>query len=84
MYTKETHGATMEPFSGNQALQLLWILEKENHLYNLELTEAEVKHLRLCLLEDWGNLTTPYRKELVTRDKLEFLSRVSNGLPIFK
>ena len=73
----------MEPFSGNQALQLLWILEKENQEYNLELTKEEVSHLRLCLLEDWANLTTPYKKQLVSRDKLETLSRMSNGLPIF-
>lgn len=73
----------MEPFSSNQALQILWILEKENDKYKLELTKVEISHLKFCLLEDWNNLTTPYKKQLVTKDKLELLSRMSNNLPIF-
>lgn len=70
-------------FSSNQALQLLWILEKENTKYNLELTKEEVSHIRFCLLEDWNNLTTPYKKHLITTDKLGILALLSNNLPIF-
>lgn len=70
-------------FSANQALQLLWILEKEDGKYSLELTKEEISHIRFCLLEDWNNLTTPYRKSLVTTDKLGILALLSNNLPIF-
>lgn len=73
----------MEPFSANQALQLLWILEKENSKYELELTKEEQQHLRMCLIEDWSNLTTPYKKQLVTQDKLDTISLMSRGEPIF-
>lgn len=73
----------MEPFSANQALQLLWIHFKEESKYNLGLTKAEVKHLQLCLIDQWDELTTHYRKQLVTKDKLELLSKMSNGEPMF-
>lgn len=71
-----------DPLSSNQALQLLWILEKEPQ-YDLGITKEELSYVRLCLLEDWNNLTTPYRQHLVTQDKLEILSKLSNHLPIF-
>jgi hypothetical protein len=76
----------MKPFdilSSNQSLQLLWILEKENDKYELELTKEEISHIRFCLLEDWKNLTTPYKKHLITTDKLGILALLSNNLPIF-
>ena len=72
---------TYDPLSSNQALQILWLLEKQPEV--LELTKDEVSYTRLCLLEDWVNLTSPYKKTLVTQDKLEILSRLSNNLPIF-
>lgn len=75
---------TYDPLSSNQALQLLWILEKENHVHKLEFTKDELSHIRFCLLEEWASLTSPYKKQLVTIDKLETLSRMSNGLSIFK
>lgn len=71
-------------FSANQSLQLLWILERENSKYKLELTKEEISHIRFCLLEDWSNLSTPYKKHLVTQDKLDILSLLSNNLPIFR
>lgn len=71
-------------FSANQALQLLWILDKEKDKYKLELTKEEISHIRFCLLEDWSNLSTPYKNYLVTKDKLEVLSLLSNNLPIFR
>jgi hypothetical protein len=74
----------MEPFSSNHALQLLWIHYKEEAKYQLKLTKEEVKHLQLCLIDDWDELTTHYKKQLVTLDKLELLSLMSNGQPIFK
>jgi hypothetical protein len=73
---------TYDPLSGNQALQLLWILEKEPE-YNLELTKDELSYVRLCLMEGWNDLTSPYRKLLISSDKLEILSKLSNHLPIF-
>lgn len=74
----------MEPFTSNQALQLLWILEKEQDEYQLELSLKEIKHLQLCVIDDWNNLTTHYKKQLKTQDKLENISRMSNNSPIFK
>lgn len=77
----------MEPldtFSANQALQLLWILEKENSKYELEFTKAEVKHLQLCLISQWDELTSHYKKHLISRDLLYIISVMSNNLPIFK
>ncbi len=71
-----------DPLSGNQALQLLWILEKEPE-HKLELTKDELSYVRLCLMEGWNDLTSPYRKLLKTNDKLEILSKLSNNLPIF-
>ena len=71
-------------FSANQSLQLLWILHKENDKYNLELTKEEISHIKFCLLEDWNNLTTPYKNNLVSKDKLDILSLLSNNLPIFR
>lgn len=74
----------MEPFSANQSLQLLWILEKENDKYELELTEAEVKHLQFCLMEQWDELTTHYKKQLQSQDKLDIILLITRQQPIFK
>ena len=74
----------MEPFTANQSLQLLWILEKENDKYELELTEEEVKHLQFCLIEQWDDLTTHYKKQLKSKDKLDIIQLITRQQPIFK
>ena len=73
----------MEPFTANQSLQLLWILEKENEKYELELTEEEVKHLQFCLIEQWDDLTTHYKKQLKSKDKLDIRQLSTRQQPIF-
>ena len=70
-------------FSSNQALQLLWLLQKEGSKYELEFTKEELSHIRFCLMDDWKNLTSPYKKQLITSDKLGTLALLSNNLPIF-
>lgn len=71
-----------EPFTANQALQLLWI-HSESKDTDLNLSKAELAHLRLEVIHDWENLTTPYKDFLVSQDKLVVLSKMSNDEPIF-
>jgi len=73
-----------DTFSANQALQLLWIVEKENDKYELELTKAEVKHLQFCLIEQWDELTTHYKKQLQSQDKLDIILLITRGQRLFK
>lgn len=74
----------LDILTGNQALQLLWILEKENNKFKLEFTKEELSHIRFCLIGNWDDLTTPYKDNLVSMDKLEVLSKLANNLPIFR
>lgn len=76
----------MEPildvYTANESLQLLWVHFKEP-IVELKLTTEEVKHLQLIIIDEWDTLTTQYKKQLVTQDKLDLLSIMSKGLPIF-
>lgn len=74
-----------EPFTANQALQLLWVhfVQPKEYKVNLKLTKAEVKHLQLELLDKWDTLTTHYKKQLVTKDKLDLLRIMSRNEPMF-
>ena len=76
----------MEPildvYTANESLQLLWAHFKEPEV-ELKLTIREVKHLQLTIIDEWDTLTTHYTKQLVTQDKLDLLSIMSKGLPIF-
>lgn len=74
----------MEPFSANQALQLLWVLEKENSKYELELTSEEIKHLQMSVISQWDDLTTHYKKMLLKRDLHGTLLQMVRNLPIFQ
>lgn len=69
-------------YTANESLQLLWIHFKETEV-NLCLTKAELKYLQLVIITEWDTLTTHYKKELVSKDKLDLLSIMSKGLPIF-
>jgi hypothetical protein len=73
----------MDHFTSNQALQLLWILEKENDKYKLVFTKVELRHIQLCLIDKWDELTTHYKKQLETKDKLDNIAKMSRGLPLF-
>ena len=73
----------MDHFTSNQALQLLWILEKENEKYKLVFTKVELRHIQLYLIDKWDELTTHYKKQLETKDKLDNIAKMSRGLPLF-
>lgn len=72
-----------EKYNANESLQLLWVHYKEP-IVDLQLTEEEIKYLQLTIVDEWDTLTTHYKKQLVTQDKLELLSLMSNGEPIFR
>lgn len=72
-----------ENYNANESLQLLWVHYKEP-IVDLQLTDEEIKYLQLVILDEWDTLTTVYKKQLVTTDKLELLSLFSNGKEIFK
>ncbi len=71
-----------ETFSANQAIQLLWV-HLEDPSVNLGLTKEEVAHLKLEVIADWENLTSPYRKFLPSLDKLVILSIMANDENLF-
>ena len=70
-------------FTGNQALGLLWVAQKEPQV-ELELTKEELRHLQLIVVDEWEFLDSPYRKKLVSKDKLEILALMLKEEPIFK
>jgi hypothetical protein len=72
----------LDVYTANESLQLLWVHFKEP-IVELKLTTEEVKHLQLIIIDEWDTLTTQYKKQLVTQDKLDLLSIMSKGLPIF-
>jgi hypothetical protein len=73
----------LDNFNSNQALQLLYVHEKESHKYDLSLTNVELRHIQLCLIDKWDELTTHYKKQLETKDKLDNIAKMSRGLPLF-
>jgi hypothetical protein len=73
----------LDVYTANESLQLLWA-HFEEPAVELKLTAQEVKHLQLTIIDEWDTLTTQYKKQLVTQDKLDLLSIMSKGLPIFK
>jgi hypothetical protein len=72
----------LDVYTANESLQLLWVHFKEP-VVELKLTTEEVKHLQLIIIDEWDTLTTQYKKQLVVQDKLDLLSIMSKGLPIF-
>lgn len=70
-------------FTNNQALNLLWVNQKDTKV-NLELTKEELSHLQLIVIDEWDTLDSPYKKELVSKDKLIILSLMTKQEPIFK
>lgn len=72
-----------EKYTANESLQLLWVWYKEP-IVDLKLSVSEIKQLELTIIDEWETLTTPYRKHLISKDKLEVLSAMSNGRSIFK
>jgi len=72
----------MEPFSANQALQLLWTHYEQPEV-KLRLTDKEIAHLKLEVIADWDNLTSPYKKFLITLDKLELISIMAHREHMF-
>jgi hypothetical protein len=73
----------MEHFTSNQALNLLWVNQKDTRV-NLELTKEELRHLQLIVIDEFDTIDSPYFKELVSKDKLEILSLLTKQEPIFK
>lgn len=77
----------MEPitdhYNGKEALGILWAYYKMPEV-NFRLSQRELKYLNLVVIDEWDSLVSPYKKELVTKDKLELLSTMSKGQPIFK
>ena len=71
----------MEPFTGNQALNLLYFHYVENPL---PFTESELAHLKLELIGKWDEVNSPYRKHLVAEDLHSFITDVSRGNELFK
>ena len=78
-----TTSTIQEHFTGSQALGLLWVDQKDT-LVHLELTKAELRHLQLTVIDEFEFIDSPYRKKLITKDKLELLSLMLNQKPIFK
>lgn len=74
---------TSNHFTGNQALGLLWVVQKEPQV-ELELTKEELRHLHLIVIDEWDFIDSPYMKNLVSKDKLEILSLMTKQEPIFK
>jgi len=73
----------MEHFTSNQALNLLWVNQKDPEV-NLELTKEELRHLQLTVIDEFDFIDSPYKKELVSKSKLEILSLMTKQEPIFK
>ena len=67
-----------DQFNSNEAMQLL-IIHFKHEEYNIGLTQAEIRHLELSMIDDWDNLSIAYRRLLVSKDKLEILSAMSNN-----
>ena len=72
-----------EIYTANESLQLLWIYYKEE-TFNLELSLDELKYLELTVIDEWDTLTSLNKTLLVSKDKLDTLSKMSKGLPYFK
>jgi hypothetical protein len=73
----------LDVYTANESLQILWGHFKVPEV-DLKLTLKEIKYLQLTLVDEWDTLTTHYTKQLVTQDKLDLLSIMSKGLPMFK
>lgn len=72
----------LDSFSANQALQLLWYHFEDPEI-DVGLSDKEVAHLKLEVIDDWDNLTSPYRKFLTSLDKLEVISIMANRENLF-
>ena len=72
----------LQPFTANQALQLLWAHQFDLTV-NLALTDEEITHLKGELIFNFSKLTSPYVKHLVSVDKQEVITLMANGDNIF-
>ena len=72
-----------EHFTGAQALGLLWVEQKDSKV-KLELTQEELRHLQIIVLDEFDFLDTPYKKNLVSQVKVEILTLMLKEEPIFK
>ena len=68
----------LEQFNANEAAQLLFIHHKHKE-YKINLSTQEIRHLELSMIDDWDNLSKAYLRQLVSNDKLEILSAMSNN-----
>ena len=73
----------MDHLTSNQAVNLLWANQKDTQV-NLEVTLVELRHLQLIVIDEWDTIDSPYKKLLVSKDKLEILSLMTKKEPIFK
>ena len=67
----------LDQFTANEAMQLLVI----HHLHpehNIGLSEDEVRHLELSVIDDYEDLSKAYQRMLNTNSKLELISAMSN------
>lgn len=69
-------------YTANESLQLLWVHFKEPSV-DLKLTDEELSYLKLTVIDEWETLTTVYKKQLVTTNKLEFISLCSRNQELF-
>jgi len=72
-----------EHYTGNQALGLLWIVEKKDPI-DLELTKEELRYLQLIVIDELDVLSSPYKNKLVSKVKVEILDLMLKQDPIFK
>lgn len=72
-----------EHYTGNQALGLLWIVEKKDPI-ELEFTKEELRYLQLIVIDELDSISSPYKNKLVSKIKTEILSLMLKQEPIFK
>ena len=73
----------MEPFTSNEAAQLLNI--HHNHPeYPIGLFPDEIRHLELCVIDTFNELSPAYLRLFKTKDKLELLALMSRKQPYMK
>lgn len=80
----ETKDIRTDSFTGNQALQLLWLHWEDLKCSSIVFSQAELSYLQLEVIFDWENINTSYRDLLITLDKGKLISIMSANDNIFK
>ena len=67
----------------NQALNLLYLWETTDTLNELEPTHEELGRLRLQVIAEWNDITSPYARYLVPTDSAAAVARLIDTGTLF-